>query len=62
MGGEGSLIGVGGERSSDGWEVKGRRLGAKGGEWSAKGGELRRRRAGSTATVHWGEAVVRERV
>ena len=45
---------MGGEGLPDGWEVKGRRLGAKGvkgGEWSAKGGELRRQRAGLTAAT-----------
>ena len=54
MGGEGSLVGVGGEELSDGWEAKGCWLGAKGvkgGERLSKGGELRQRQAGSTATV-----------
>ena len=52
MGGKGSPVGVGGERSPDGWEAKGCWMGVKGvkgGERSAKGGELRRRRARSAA-------------
>ena len=45
---------MGGEGLPDGWEAKGRWLGAKGvkgGEWLAKGGELRRRRAGLAAAA-----------